>query len=95
MADPAQRAVALQQFKSYLAANPGDDEPLLDAIMLALLGDHDGAVTRIEAFVGNPGNFWGGLLWSRSIDSLRDDPRFMAALKKMNLPHPTAAGTTR
>ena len=95
MADPAQRAAALQQFESYLTANPADDEPLLDAIMLALLGDHDGAVARIEAFVGNPGNFWGGLLWSRAIDSLRDDPRFMAALKKMNLPHPTAAGTTR
>ena len=93
MADPTVRAETVRSLKSFIAANPANDEPLSDAILLSLLGDHDGALERIETFTGNPGTAPGGLLWTPSLDPVRDDPRFQAALKKMDLPYSSAAGT--
>jgi len=87
MSDPAQRPAALQQIRAYIASKRPDDEPLSDAIVLALLHDRDGALEQIEIFVDHPGSAEGGLLWSRSLDSLREEPRFRAALKKMALPY--------
>ena len=91
MAVPSDRAAAVQSIESFIAANPDSAEPLFDAILLALLGEHDKAIARIEVFAGRSGTTFAGLLWIRALDPLRDDPRFQAALKKMNLPYRPAA----
>jgi TolB-like protein/Tfp pilus assembly protein PilF len=93
MAVPADRASAVQAIESAIADDPDNEEPLFNAIILALLGEHSKAVTRIEVFVNRPGTVFPGVLWIGALDPLRDDPRFKAALKKMDLPYPPAAGT--
>jgi hypothetical protein len=89
MAVPAERISAVRAVESTIAANK--DEPLFSAVILALLGEHDKAIARIEVFVDRPGTVFPGLLWIGAFDPLRDDPRFKAALKKMDLPYPPTA----
>jgi TolB-like protein/Tfp pilus assembly protein PilF len=91
MADPADRAAAVRGIESFIAADPDTGEPLFDAMLLTLLGERDKALARIEVFAERPGTTFAGLLWVRALDPLRDDPRFQAALKKMNLPYRPAA----
>jgi TolB-like protein/Flp pilus assembly protein TadD len=91
MVVPADRAAAVRGIESFIAADPDTAEPLFDAMLLNLLGERDKALTRIEVFAERPGTTFAGLLWVRALDPLRDDPRFKAALKKMNLPYPPSA----
>ena len=94
MAVPADRAAAVRSIESFIAANPEtSDEALDEAILLSLLGERDKAVARIEVVADRPGINPPILLWVRALDPLRDDPRFQAALKKMNLPYPATAGS--
>jgi adenylate cyclase len=93
MAAPADRAAAVRAIESMIVADPEGNQPLFDAIILSLLGEHDKAIARIEVFVDRPGTVFAALLWTGALDPLRDDPRFKAALKKMHLPYPPAAGT--
>jgi len=94
MSDPGQRVKALQQMRTFIAANPSNSEPLSDALILALLADRDGALDRIDYFVDHPGSAEGGLLWCRALDSLRNEPRFQSALKKMSLPYKSVANAS-
>ncbi|HSE13176.1 MAG TPA: tetratricopeptide repeat protein [Rudaea sp.] len=92
LAVPAERVSAVRAIESTIAAD--NDEPLFSAMFLALLGEHDKALARIEVFVDRPGSVFPGLLWVGALDPLRDDPRYKAALKKMHLPYPPTAGST-
>jgi hypothetical protein len=92
MAAPADHAAAVQAIESTIASDT-NEEPLFDAMILTLLGEHEKAVDRMEVVVDQPGSVFPGLLWIGALDPLRDDPRFKAVLKRMNLPYPPAAGT--
>ncbi|HET7778165.1 MAG TPA: hypothetical protein VFL07_06395, partial [Rudaea sp.] len=53
---------------------------------LAWLGDREHALDQLELFAARRNASAGGLIWTRSFDSIRGDPRFASLLKKMDLP---------
>ena len=94
IAAPGDHAAAVQAIESVIAAGPDGGQPLFDAIILSLLGEREKALARIDVFVDRPGTVFPAMLWIPALDPLRDDARFQAALKKMGLPYPPAAGAT-
>jgi adenylate cyclase len=95
IADPDVRATALGSLKSSPANADIRGDQLVYAAFLALLGDSDHAIDQLEAYAVKRSAAAGGLLWMRSFDSLRSDPRYKAVLKKMDLPYRSAAGAAR
>jgi adenylate cyclase len=93
IADPASRAVALNSL-DHAPANAdirGDD--LIYSAFLALLGESKRAIDELESYSARRSAAAGGMLWTRPFDPLRSDPRFVAALKKMDLPYQPTTGT--
>ena len=70
----------------------GDD--LIYSAFLALLGEHRRAIDELERYSARRSAAAEGMLWTRPFDPLRNDPRFQAALKKMDLPYTSAASAT-
>jgi TolB-like protein/Tfp pilus assembly protein PilF len=94
MADPSQRATALQS----LETSPGNADFRSDAVVhaffLVQLGARDHALASIEDYAANGNSTIPQLLWNQVFDPIRNDPRFKAALKEMGLPYtPEDAGS--
>ena len=85
IADPALRAEAVQS----LETSPGNADlrrdGVLHAVFLAALGQRDRALAVLERDAGN--SSLPQLLWFPGFDTVRDDPRFKAVLKKLELPY--------
>lgn len=85
--DPAQRPAALR----VLADQP--DSPFFDSYAsinwYCMLGDRAKAVDVLEAAIraGRNPAFSAEAAWSPLFDPVRNDPRFVAILKAMNLPY--------
>ena len=86
MADPAQRAAAVQALETSPDNADFRRDPILRADFLIELGARDRALAALEGAAANGGSTIPQLLWHAAFDPIRNDPRFKAALKKMGLP---------
>ena len=86
IADPAARAAALVSLDSAPANADLRSDPIVYGAFLAWLGDREHALDQLELFAARRNASAGGLIWTRSFDSIRGDPRFASLLKKMDLP---------
>ena len=84
--EPALRPAALRSLDSAPANADIRADPIIYAGFLAALGDRAHALDQMEVFAARRNASAGGLIWSRTFDSIRGDPRFVAMLKKANLP---------
>ena len=91
--DPGVRATALSSLNSAPANADIRGDQLVYATFLALLGDSNHAIDQLEAYAVQRSAATGGLLWTKSFDPLRSDPRFQAVIKNLGLPYKPAAGT--
>jgi hypothetical protein len=89
--DSAARAAALVSLNSAPANADLRVDPIVYSAFLAWLGDREHALEQLELFAARSNASAGGLIWTRSFDSLRGDPRYTAVLKKMDLPFVTPA----
>jgi tetratricopeptide (TPR) repeat protein len=95
MADPAQRAAAINSLKT----SPDNDDIRKDAILYAFylvsLGERNAALDQLEIYADKHNSGFAAWLWNRGFDPLRDDPRFKAVLAKLALPYipPAATGS--
>jgi TolB-like protein len=95
VADPTQRVAAV----TSLETSPDNADLRRDAILyafyLASLGEGDRALDELEIFTVKHNSGFVNLLWNRTFDRLRDDPRFKAVLTKLGLPYTPSAATER
>ena len=94
VADPTQRVAAV----TSLETSPDNADLRQDAILYAFylvsLGQRARALDQIEIFAVKHNSGFVNLLWNRTFDPLRDEPRFKAALAKLGLPY-TPSGSTK
>ncbi len=90
--DPGVRATALSSLNSAPANADIRGDQLVYATFLALLGDSNHAIDELEAYAVQRSAATGGLLWTKSFDPLRSDPRFQAVIKNLGLPYKPATG---
>ena len=96
ISDPAARAMALVSLDSAPANADLRTDPIVYSSFLAWLGDREHALDQLELFAARRNASAGGLIWTRSFDSIRGDPRFESVLKKMDLPFtPQADGAVK
>jgi adenylate cyclase len=93
MADPAQRAAAVQSLDTAPENADLRSDPLWYAFYLISLDQRDRALDQLEIYATKHNSSFGAFLWGRSFDSLRNDPRFKAVLAKLNLPYTPAVIT--
>jgi TolB-like protein/Tfp pilus assembly protein PilF len=86
IADPGSRAAALVSLDSAPANADLRGDSIVYSAVLTWLGDHKHALGELELFAARRDAAAGGLMWTRSFDPIRGDPRFKAVLKKMDLP---------
>jgi Tfp pilus assembly protein PilF len=96
IADRAARAEALVSLNSAPANADLRVDPIVYSAFLAWLGDREHAIDQLELFAARRNASAGGLIWTRSFDSVRGDPRYKEVLKKMDLPFaPPPDGTVK
>jgi len=93
MADPTQRAAAVQSLD--IAPENADlrSDPLWYAFYLISLDQRDRALDQLEIYATKHNSSFGAFLWGRAFDPLRNDPRFKAVLAKLALPYTPAVIT--
>ncbi|WHZ20624.1 MAG: Adenylate cyclase [Rhodanobacteraceae bacterium] len=93
VADPALRARALRTLDTApVWVRVRDDNPMVYAAWLMLLGDRDRSLAMLDRIADQGGGETSVEdLWFPVFDPLRDDPRFKAVLKKMGLPYTPAS----
>jgi TolB-like protein/Tfp pilus assembly protein PilF len=82
LGDRARAAAILAAMRKYA----GDSAHYQYAEMLAQLGDRDGAIAELEAALKARDPGLGFLLTDHNFDSIRQDPRFAAIVKRLNFP---------
>jgi TolB-like protein len=93
MADPTQRAAAVQSLD--IAPENADlrGDPVWYAFYLISLDQRDRALDQLEIYATKHNSSFGAFLWGRAFDPLRNDPRFKAVLAKLALPYTPAVIT--
>jgi tetratricopeptide (TPR) repeat protein len=91
MADPAQRAAAVQAMETAPDNADLRSDPVLYAFYLISLRERDRALDQLEVYAAKHNSSFGAFLWDRSFDPLRNEPRFKAVLAKLALPYSPAA----
>ena len=94
MADPAQRAAAVDSLETSPANADIRRDPIWYAFCLVSLGQRDRALDELEKYAIKPNSAFAPWLWNRGFDPLRDDPRFKAVLAKLALPYTPPGSTT-
>jgi Tfp pilus assembly protein PilF len=95
MADPAQRAAAVQSLETAPENADLRDDPFWYAFYLISLGEHGRALDQLEIYAVKHNSSFAAFLWDRCFDPLRNDPRFKAVLAKLGLPYTPPAVTKR
>jgi TolB-like protein/Tfp pilus assembly protein PilF len=94
MADPAQRADAVQTLETAPENADLRSDPLWYAFYLISLDQHDRALDQLEIYAAKHNSSFAAFLWDRCFDPLRNEPRFKAVLTKLGLPY-TPAGDSK
>jgi adenylate cyclase len=87
MADPAQRAAAVNSLETSPDNVDIRQDPILYAFFLVSLGERGRALNQLEIYAVKPTSAFSPWLWNQGFDPLRDDPRFKAVLTKLALPY--------
>jgi hypothetical protein len=87
MADPAQRAAAVNSLETSPDNADLRRDPILYAFYLISLGERGRALNELDIFAGKHNSAFMAWLWNPGFDPLRDEPRFKAVLTKLNLPY--------
>ena len=93
MADPAQRAAAVQSLETAPENADLRSDPLWYALYLMLLDQQERALDQLEIYATKHNSSFGAFLWGGAFDPLRNDPRFKAVLAKLALPYTPPALT--
>ena len=93
LADPTQRAAALASLETSPDHADIRQDTIWYAWYLILFGERDRALNELEIFAVKHNSSFASLLWNRSFDPLRDEPRFKAVLAKLSLPYTPPAVT--
>ena len=93
MADPAQRAAAVDSLETSPANADIRRDPIWYAFYLVSLGQRDRALDELEIYAVKHNSAFAAWLWNRGFDPLRDEPRFKAVLAKLALPYTPPGGT--
>ncbi|HST26853.1 MAG TPA: tetratricopeptide repeat protein, partial [Rudaea sp.] len=86
IADPAQRASAVQSLEASPANADLRRDCVVHAYFLIQLGQRDGALAALDELTTDGNSTIPQMLWFSGFDPIRDDPRFKSALKKIGLP---------
>lgn len=87
MADPTQRAAAINSLETSPENADLRRDPILYAFYLISLGERDRALDQLEIYADKQNSAFVPWLWNRGFDPLRDEPRFKAFLAKLSLPY--------
>jgi adenylate cyclase len=93
MADPAQRAAAINSLETSSDNADIRRDPILYAFYLISFGERDRALDQLEIFAEKHNSAFAPWLWNRGFDPLRDEPRFKAVLAKLAIPYTPPAIT--
>jgi hypothetical protein len=93
MADPAQRAVAVNSLETSPDNVDIRQDTILYSFFLVSLGERERALEQLEIYAAKPTSAFSPWLWNRGFDPLRDEPRFKAVLTKLALPYTPPAVT--
>jgi adenylate cyclase len=93
IADPAQRAAAVNSLETSPDNDDIRQDPILYAFYLISLGEHRRALDQLELYADKHNSAFAGWLWNRGFDPLRNEPRFKAVLAKLALPYTPPAVT--
>ena len=95
VADPTQRVAAVTSLETSLDNADMRKDAILYAFYLASLGERDRALDELEIFAVKHNSGFVNLLWNRTFDPLREEPRFKAVLAKLALPYTPSDATER
>jgi TolB-like protein/thioredoxin-like negative regulator of GroEL len=87
MADPAQRAAAVNSVETSPDNADIRQDPIWYAFYLMALGERGRALDELEIYANKHNSAFAPWLWDRGFDPLRDEPRFKAVLAKLALPY--------
>jgi Tfp pilus assembly protein PilF len=93
MADPAQRAAAVNSLETSPDNADIRRDPIWYASYLISLGERNRALDELEIYADKHNSAFPSWLWNRGFDPLRDEPRFKAVLTKLQLPYSPSAVT--
>jgi len=93
MADPAQRAAAVNSLETSSDNADIRRDPILYAFYFISFGERDRALDQLEIFAEKHNSAFAPWLWNRGFDPLRDEPRFKAVLAKLAIPYTPPAIT--
>ncbi len=93
MADPAQRAAAVQSLETAPETAGLRSDPLWHAVYLMSLNERSRALDQLESYAVKHDSSFAAFLWDQCFDPLRSDPRFKAVLAKLGLPYTPSAVT--
>jgi hypothetical protein len=93
MADPAQRAAAVNSLETSPDNADIRRDPIWYASFLISLGERTRALDELEIYADKHNSAFPSWLWNRGFDPLRDEPRFKAVLTKLKLPYTPATVT--
>ena len=87
IADPHLRPSAVEVLETSPALIDLRHDAIVHALFLVALRENEHALAVLGEFAVNGDSATPQLLWNRAFDPIRNDSRFMAVLKKIDLPY--------
>ncbi len=87
IADPRLRASAVDALETSPAMDDFRHDAIVHGLFLVALGENERALAVLDEFAVNGDSTTPQLLWYPAFDPIRNDPRFKAVLRKIDLPY--------